>query len=57
MFPDEVRYMGVIKDRLGSLPTYGTKSYETYKEAHDAAEKLEKKHGVGERYNIKVIKV
>jgi len=45
MFSDEKRYIGVIKDRLRSLPTYSTKSYATYQEAHKAAEKLEKKYG------------
>jgi hypothetical protein len=33
-------YVGYVIDRLGSLPTRKTRKYSTYKEAHDAAEKL-----------------
>lgn len=34
------KYIGVVIDRLKSLDTLKTKEYDTYKEAHDAAESL-----------------
>lgn len=33
-------YRGVVVDSLKTLPPRWTKNYDTYKEAHDAAEKL-----------------
>jgi len=57
MFPDDKRYIGTIKDRLKQLPTYGTKSFSTYQEAHKAAEKLEKEYGSLFRYEIEVIEI
>lgn len=39
----EKKYIGIVKDQLRYLGTHKTKSYSTYKEAHDAAEKLCKK--------------
>ena len=33
-------YRGIVYDRLKSLPQRKTKKYNTYQEAHDAAEKL-----------------
>ena len=56
-------YKGLIRDRLQTLPTYETRIYQTYLEAHKAAEKLEKKHArtigifVNSRYEIDVIKL
>lgn len=36
----EVKYQGIVKDQLNTLDTRKTKLYSTYKDAHDAAEKL-----------------
>lgn len=49
----ERKYIGIVKDQLRYLGTYKTKYYSTYKEAHDAAEKLCKKT-LGERGSIDV---
>lgn len=38
-----MKYKGIVKDRMGSLDTKETRWYPTYKDAHDAAEKLCKK--------------
>ena len=34
------KYIGVVKDRLQTMETRKTNSYDTHKEAHDAAESL-----------------
>ena len=34
------KYVGVVKDRLQTMETQKTRGYDTYKEAHDAAERL-----------------
>ena len=47
-------YVGIVKDRLQTLKTRKTKKYNTYKEAHDAAERLCKRT-MGERGTIDVI--
>lgn len=47
----EKKYQGIVKDRMGTMETRKTKTYATYKEAHDAAEKLCKKT-MGERGSI-----
>lgn len=49
----EKKYQGIVKDQLGSLDTRKTRTYETYKEAHDAAEKLCKRT-MGDRGTIEV---
>ena len=49
----ERKYQGIVTDRLGTLETRKTKLYATYKEAHDAAEKLCKKT-MGDRGTIDV---
>jgi hypothetical protein len=35
-----MKYQGIIKDRLNTMEDRKTKWYDTYKDAHDAAEKL-----------------
>ena len=37
---NETKYRGVVKDDLKTMETKYTKWYDTYKEAHEAAEKL-----------------
>lgn len=49
----ERKYIGIVKDHLGALDTHKTKSYSTYRAAHDAAEKLCKKT-LGDRGSIDV---
>ena len=49
-------YKGIVKDQLGTMETRETKLYPTYKEAHDAAEKLCKRT-MGERGTIDVVQV
>lgn len=46
------KYRGLVIDRMGSLDTRQTKWYGTYKEAHDAAERLAKKHFADGRCEI-----
>lgn len=52
-------YKGLIRDRLKTLQTRYTRNYKTEHEAHQAAEKLEKKYGVKGcyRYEVDVIKL
>lgn len=38
-----MKYRGLVKDQLNTLETRETKLYDTFVEAHDAAEKLCKK--------------
>ena len=57
MFPDDKRYIGTIRDVIRILPTYGTKSYDTYEEAYKAAEKLKNEHEVTYRYEVDVIEI
>jgi hypothetical protein len=49
-------FIGIIKDELKSLPDRKTKPYDTYKEAHDAAEALCKRT-YGDRGSIDVKEV
>jgi len=49
-----MRYVGIVKDRLQTMEARKTKKYDTYKKAHDAAEKLCKRT-MGERGTIDVI--
>jgi len=46
-------YRGIVKDQMGTFDTKHTKYYETYQEAHDAAEKLCKRT-MGDRGTIDV---
>ena len=48
------KYRGLAIDRMGTLETKKTKWYGTYKEAHDAAKKLAKKHFTDGRYEIDI---
>jgi len=48
------KYIGIVKDRLQTLETRKTRKYNTYKEAHDAAEKLCRRT-MGERGTIDVM--
>lgn len=48
-----MQYIGVVMDRLQELKTRKTKKYDTYREAHDAAERLCKRT-MGERGIIDV---
>ena len=48
-----MQYIGVVKDRLQTMEARRTKKYDTYKEAHDAAEKLCERT-MGERGTIDV---
>lgn len=50
----EMKYVGIVKDRLQGLETRKTRKYNTYKEAHDAAEKLCRRT-MGERGTIDVM--
>ena len=47
------KYRGIVSDRMGTIEDRKTKFYDTYKEAHEAAEKLCKKT-IGERGKINV---
>jgi hypothetical protein len=47
-------HRGVVIDKMGSLDTRLTKWHYTYKEAHDAAVRLAKKHFTDGRYEIDV---
>lgn len=47
-------HRGVVIDRLGDLDTRLTKWYFTYGEAHQAAERLAKRHFTDGRYEIDV---
>jgi hypothetical protein len=47
------KYRGVVKDQLKTLETRYTKWYSTYKEAHNAAEKLCKRT-MGDRGTLDV---
>lgn len=48
-----IKYQGYVIDQLNSLETHKTKLYDTYAEAHRAAEKLCKKT-YGDRGTIDV---
>lgn len=48
-----MKYQGLVKDQMRELTTKRTRLYKTYKEAHDAAEKLCKRT-LGERGTIEV---
>lgn len=48
-------YIGMVKDRLRTLPQRKTRKYKTYKEAHEHAEKLCRKYG--ERGSVTVYQV
>lgn len=47
-------FVGYAIDRLGSQLVRKTKKYSTYFEAHEAAEKLGKKHFEKNRYTVQV---
>ena len=49
----KVRYRGVVEDQMKTMDTRKTKHYSTYKDAHDAAERLCKKT-MGDRGTIDV---
>lgn len=49
-------FKGIVKDQLGTMEDRTTKTYSTYFEAHQAAEKLCKKT-MGDRGAISVIEV
>jgi len=40
MSKEEKKFRGYVMDRLGTVPAKKTKFYFTYREAHEAAEKL-----------------
>ncbi len=48
------KYRGIITDRMNELKVKKTRYYNTYKEAHSAAEKLSRKYFVGERGEINI---
>lgn len=52
----KVIYIGHIIDRMSILPTRSTKFQLSYKNAHDAAERLLRKHSAkgDERYTIDI---
>ena len=52
----EKNFIGIVKDDMKSLDSQYTEKFATYKEAHDAAEKLCKKT-LGDRGSIVVIDV
>jgi hypothetical protein len=49
----DYEYIGVVKDRLGSMPDIKTKPKETYKQAHTTAEFLCKR-SMGDRGEVHV---
>ena len=49
----KVRYRGVVEDQMKTMDKRKTKHYNTYKDAHDAAERLCKKT-IGDRGTIDV---
>lgn len=49
-------FKGIVKDQLGTMEDRTTKTYSTYFEAHQAAEKLCKKT-MGDRGTIVVIEI
>jgi hypothetical protein len=40
----QTQYIGHVIDRLGSMKTRSTRKYSTYQAAHEAAERLAKRH-------------
>jgi len=50
----DYEYIGVVKDRLGSMPDIKTKPKENYKQAHVTAEFLCKREKYGERGEVHV---
>ena len=50
-----MKYKGIVRDRLKELETRETRQYETYLEAHKAAERLCNKHFTGDRGEVDVI--
>ena len=52
MIKNSTKHQGYVTDLMGNLQTRYTKWYYTYKEAHDAAEKLAKKHFTDGRCDI-----
>jgi hypothetical protein len=50
----EVKYQGIVKDQMKILATRKTRLYNTYKAAHDAAEKICKR-SMGNRGILEVI--
>ncbi len=50
-----MKHQGLVIDRMNHFPPRKTHWYETYKEAHDAAEKLCKKHYSGDRGEVDVV--
>ncbi len=50
-----MKYKGIVRDRLQELDTRVTRQYETYQEAHKAAERLCNKHFTGDRGEVDVI--
>ncbi|HZK23801.1 MAG TPA: hypothetical protein VFC74_00235 [Oscillospiraceae bacterium] len=47
------KYRGIVKDDMGNMESRQTRWYSTYKEAHDAAEKLCERT-IGERGSVEV---
>jgi len=50
-----MKYQGIARDRLNESETRGTRQYETYQEAHKAAERLCNKHFTGDRGEVDVM--
>ena len=48
-----MKYRGIVRDDLNSLDDHKTRWYETYKDAHDAAENLCKRT-LGDRGSIDI---
>jgi len=53
----QINYVGVVRDRLGSLATRYSKRYASYYEAHVAAERLARRHFTGERSDVGVVAI
>lgn len=51
-----MKYRGLINDRLKTLETRETRLYDTYQEAHLAAENL-CKHTMGDRGDVSVVEI
>ena len=51
-----MKYQGIVIDRMGVMDVRKTRKYETYKDAHDSAERLCEKT-MGERRELHVVEV
>lgn len=50
-------FYAVAWDRMRSLPDHRTKTYETWAQAHEAGERLCKRHFAGDRGGVLIVEV